>query len=141
MPAKSCKSLCKSVCKVCKWGTGVKRMLEITFPGHTPIHAECMTNRWPEQSCRHLKKFFCKGTLRQVFIRVYGLETQSVCWYFRPSFVNCCSSPLLSGSTIPPPPLPCVNKYIVCKGGGDVWGSGSQTDKHLPQSPFTAHLF
>ncbi len=41
------------------------------------------------------------------------------CWYFRPSFVNCCPSPLLSGSTLP---LPCVNKYTeytysVCKGG------------------------
>ncbi len=28
--------------------------------------------------CRHLKKFTCKGTLRQVFIRVYRLEIQSV---------------------------------------------------------------
>ncbi len=24
--------------------------------------------------CRHLNKFTCKGTLRQVFIRVYRLE-------------------------------------------------------------------
>ncbi len=35
------------------------------------------------------------------------------CWYFRPSFVNCCSSNLLSGSTLPPPHLPCLNKYTV----------------------------
>jgi hypothetical protein len=28
----------------------------------------------------------------------------------------------------------------VCKGGGGVWGSGPQTDKHLPQSPFTGHF-
>ncbi len=27
--------------------------------------------------CRHLKKLTCKGTLRQVFIRVYRLEIQS----------------------------------------------------------------
>ncbi len=34
------------------------------------------------------------------------------CWHFRPSFVNCCPSNLLSGST-PPPPLPCVKvQYI-----------------------------
>ncbi len=25
-------------------------------------------------------------------------------WYFRPSFVNCCPSNLLSGSISPPPP-------------------------------------
>jgi hypothetical protein len=37
-----------------------------------------------------------------------------------------------------------VNKYTlytysVCKGG--VWGSGPQTEKHLPQSPFTGEFF
>jgi hypothetical protein len=36
-------------------------------------------------------------------------------WYFRPSLVNCCSSPLLSGLTLPPPPFP----YTVCN-----WGEG-----------------
>jgi hypothetical protein len=44
------------------------------------------------------------------------------------------------------PPRPCVNKYTVytftvCKGGRGLWGSGSQTDKHLPQSPFTGQFF
>jgi len=46
------------------------------------------------------------------------------------------------------PPLSlceCVNKYTVymdevCKGGGEVWGCGPQTDKHLPQSPFTGQF-
>jgi hypothetical protein len=33
-----------------------------------------------------------------------------------------------------------VYTYTVCKGG--VWGSGTQqTDKHLPQSPFTGKYF
>ncbi len=32
--------------------------------------------------CRHLKKLTCKGTLRQVFIRVYRLEIQSVMLVF-----------------------------------------------------------
>jgi hypothetical protein len=32
-----------------------------------------------------------------------------------------------------------VYTYTVCEGGG-VWGSGPQTDKHLPQSPFTGQL-
>jgi hypothetical protein len=30
----------------------------------------------------HLKKLTCKGTLRQVFFRVYGLEIQSVMLVF-----------------------------------------------------------
>ncbi len=68
--------------------------------------------------CRHLKKLTCKGTLWQVFIRVYKLEIQSVILVFRPLF----------GSPVPPSHLPCVNKYTVymytvCKGGG-VWGFG-----------------
>ncbi len=99
--------------------------------------------------------------------------------YFRPSFVNCCTFNLLSGSTSPFPPLPCVNRYIVhkytmCKGRG-VRGSvgdhilqefntlyltrfrtykiatkpqtktqegwGPQTEKYMPQSPFTGQFF
>ncbi len=75
------------------------------------------------------KKLTCKGTLRQVFIRVivYRLENlrySQSCWYLRPSFLNCCPSNLLSGSTLPPLPFPCVNKYTVvytriqCVGGG-----------------------
>jgi hypothetical protein len=84
-----------------------------------------------------------------VFIRVYRLEIYQSCWYFRPSFVNCCSSNLLSASTSPPPPflmwiiiLFVRILYTVTKGrGGGVWGSGPQTDKHLPQSPFTGHFF
>ncbi len=48
-----------------------------------------------------------KGTLRQVFIRVYRLEIQSVVLVFQPSFVNCCPYKLLSGSTLLL--IPCVN--------------------------------
>ncbi len=48
----------------------------------------------------------------------------------------------------PPSPLPCVSKYTycihipytVCKRGGDVWGSGPRTDKHLPQRPFQVNF-
>ncbi len=78
------------------------------------------------------------------------------CWYFRPSFVNCCPSPLLSGSTLPSSPLFCVNKYTVykytvCKGRGEgmgFWASGRQTPaaKSLYRSiflrvPYTMFLF
>jgi hypothetical protein len=47
-------------------------------------------------------------------------------------------SNLLSGAT---PPLLCVNKYRYCLPGGGLWGSGPQTDKHLPQSPFTDKFY
>ncbi len=33
-------------------------------------------------NCRHLKKLTCKGTLRQVFIRVYRLEIPPVMLVF-----------------------------------------------------------
>ncbi len=46
--------------------------------------------------CRQLKIFTCKGTLRQVFIRVCRLKS---CWYFRPSGIALLSP--LSGSTPP----------------------------------------
>ncbi len=79
-----------------------------------------------------------KGTLRQVFTRVYRLEIQSVMLVFATQL--CCPSNLLSRSTVPP--LSCVKKYtrIQCV-KGRVWGSGPQKDKHLPQSPFTSHFF
>jgi hypothetical protein len=73
---------------------------------------------------RHLKKLTCKGTLWHVFIRVYRLEIQLVMLVFRPSFVNCCLSKLLSAwFNSPPFPLHCVKNYTaytdaVCKGGG-----------------------
>jgi hypothetical protein len=73
-----------------------------------------------------------RGTLRQVFISVYRLEIQSVMLVFSTQLWELL--PLWFNS---PPPPPCVNRYTVytytvCKGGG--WGSGPQTDKHLPQN-------
>ncbi len=69
------------------------------------------------------KKLTCKGTLRQVFIRVYRLEIQSVMLVlFRSSFVNCCLPELLIGS-IPPPHSLCVHVYNVYGVGGmGFWG-------------------
>jgi hypothetical protein len=81
---------------------------------------------------RYLTKFTCKGTLRQVFIRVYSLEIQSVILLFRPSFVNCCPSPLLWFNSPRYTPT-CVNKYTVytytvCRGGDmDFWPSDRYT--------------
>jgi hypothetical protein len=49
------------------------------------------------------KKMTCKGTLRQVFIRVYRLDLQSIMLVFSTSFVNYvyCPSDLLYGSPHP----------------------------------------
>ncbi len=58
----------------------------------------------------------CKRTLWQVFIRVYRLG---------PSFVNCCPSSLLSGSTLPSPPSLCQSTAytdsVWLRGGGGSW--------------------
>ncbi len=68
----------------------------------------------------------------------HGLINYIDCWYFRPSFVNCCHSDRISWFNSPP--LPWVNKYTLYT---YTWGGGygPQTDKHLPQSPFTCKFF
>ncbi len=66
--------------------------------GDTPEHG-LINYRDTKAKCRHLKILTCKGTLRQVFIRVYRLEIQSVMLVFS----TCCPSSLLSGSLSPPP--------------------------------------
>ncbi len=65
--------------------------------------------------CRHLKRSVCKGTLRQVFIRVYIVS----CVLYTFSHVGIFN-----------PALGSVNKYTVntytvcvCGGGGGLWGS------------------
>ncbi len=88
--------------------------------------------------CRHLKKL---TSIRRCLSEFIDWKYSQSSWYFRPSFVNHLTFSLVQLSA--PLPLPCVNKYTiftytVCKGRG---GSGPQTDKHLPQSPFTDQLF
>ncbi len=91
--------------------------------------------------CRHLKQLNCKGTLRQVIIRVYRLEIANfLCTFSHVGnlnaalrFVISCDapSPLLSSSTLHPSLLPCVNKYCIlytrirCVWGGSMgfWAS------------------
>ncbi len=88
--------------------------------------------------CRHLKKLICKGTLWQVFIRVYRLEIKSVMLVFRPSFVNCCPSNLFSGSTLALYPPPCLKVHytqIVC-GWEEIGGVGD----HILQEFNTLYL-
>ncbi len=59
------------------------------------------------------KKLTCKGTLQQMFIRVYRLEIQSVMLEFSTQICEMCPSHLPSGSTPHPSPLPCVKlQYI-----------------------------
>jgi hypothetical protein len=60
--------------------------------------------------CHHLKKSTWKETLRQVFIRVYRLEIQSVIGIFDPTLwtITPLTFPLVQVS-----PLPCVNTFTV----------------------------
>jgi hypothetical protein len=76
------------------------------------------------------KKLTCKGTLLQVFIRLYRLEIQSVMLVFSTQLWNCGPSNRLFGLTLPtspPPPVPYVNRKkmyarIQCVGGVGVIG-------------------
>ncbi len=107
--------------------------------------------------CHHLTKITCKGTLRQVFIRVYRLEIANfLCTFshvgiFNPALVSVffCVASLPFSLVQTHPPFPCMNKYsilytlIQCvRGGGGygLWGSVPQTDKHLSRNPFTGQF-
>jgi hypothetical protein len=65
--------------------------------------------------CRHLKKLTCEGTLWQVFIKVYRLETLSVMLVLSTQLSELLPLyPLFSGSSLP---LSCVKvnyKQTVC---------------------------
>ncbi len=92
-----------------------------------------------------------KGTLQQVFIKVYRLEKQSFMLVF--STQLCELLPFSLSLLFNPLPVPSVNNYSVyCSvytylhirfmqcARGDL-SSGLQTYKHLPQSPFTGKFF
>ncbi len=102
-----------------------------------------------EAKCLHLKKLKCKGTLRQVFIRVCRLVSQSVMlvvstqpWEVR----TVAPQPFSLVKLHPPPPSMCEQIYclhvycIKCVGGGGC-GSGPQTDKQLPQRTLYRSIF
>ncbi len=74
--------------------------------GHTLDHG-LINFTGTKTKCRHLKILTCKGTLRQVFIRVYRLEIESVMLVFSTQLRELTSpSHLLSVSTFPPYPFP-----------------------------------
>ncbi len=69
------------------------------------------------------KKITCKGTLRQVFIRVFRLEIQSVMLFFSTQLRELLPLSPSLWFISPSSPLPSVNKYTVytytmCKRGG-----------------------
>jgi hypothetical protein len=55
-----------------------KLILRYSFSVNHTVHHGLINYKDTKAKCRHLKKLTCKGTLRQVFIRVYRLEIQSV---------------------------------------------------------------
>ncbi len=72
------------------------------------------------------KKFPFKGTLRQVFLRVYRLEIQSVILVFSTQFCELLSFQPSLWFSSPPPPFPVwisiLNTRIQCVGGYGVPG-------------------
>jgi hypothetical protein len=68
-----------------------------------------INNIHTKAKCRHLKISTCKGTLRQVFIRVYRLEMQSVMLVFSTQLCELFPPNLLWFTPPPPHPLLCVN--------------------------------
>jgi hypothetical protein len=86
--------------------------------------------------CRHLKKFTCKGKLRQVFIRVYRLEIQSVMLLFSTKLCELLP-PSLWFSPSPSPTPSCTCTGTVCnEGDGE-----SQMDNSWCKVPLQVNFF
>ncbi len=85
--------------------------------------------------CRHLKKFTCKGTLRQVLFKVYRQEIQSVTLIFSTQLCELFPSHLLSGSTLANPSLPSLCEYSVLGGRYGVPGL-RQINTHATKSRY-----
>jgi hypothetical protein len=75
------------------------------------LNHELINYKDTKATCRYLKKLAGKGTLRQVFIRFYTLEVQSVMLVF--STQLCELLPLSPSLLSIPPPPPRVNKYTI----------------------------
>jgi hypothetical protein len=90
--------------------------------------------------CCYINKLTYKGTLRQVFIRVYRLEIQAVMLVFSTQLCELLPLSLLfSVLTLPPSPLPFTR--IQCARGGGVWGSEPQTDTPAAKSLYRSIFF
>jgi hypothetical protein len=86
--------------------------------------------------CRHLKILTCKGTLRQVFIRVFRY---SLSWLvFSTEFCELLYPPSLCEQV---PYRVLYTRIQFVRGGGTGMGSKHQRDKHLPQSPLKGKFF
>jgi hypothetical protein len=95
--------------------------------------------------CSLLKNLPVKGLCGRCLSEFIDWRYSQSCWYniYDPALWTIAP---LTLSLVQSPPLPCVNKcteytYTVCWGGGGIWDSGPQTNKHLPQSSFTGQIF
>jgi hypothetical protein len=114
----------------------------MALPGQGGYGGDGLIKLDTKAKCRYVKKLTCKGTLRQVIIRVFRLEIQSVMFVFRPSFMNYRPSNPLSGSTLPPP----ESKYRSPVYTDSVWhgrgwgGGGGRIDFYSrPYSAWVEH--
>jgi hypothetical protein len=66
-----------------------------------------------KEKCCHIKNWPVKRLCGRCLSDFIHWRYSQSCRYFRPCFANCCPSNLLSVSTLPPSPLPCVNIIIL----------------------------
>ncbi len=88
---------------------------------------------WTNKLSRHQskmsssKKMTVKGLCSRCLSEFIDWRYSQSCRYFRPNFVNCCTSNILSGSTLPPPRPPSLcqsTEYTDSAwqgGGGGCW--------------------
>ncbi len=103
-----------------------------------------INNTDTKAKCRHLKKWHLKGLCGRCLSKFIDRRYSQSCWYFRPSFVNCCPLPFSLSQLYPFPMWISIKytvyKYTVCKGGG-VWGSRPQTDNTCLKVPLQVNFF
>ncbi len=74
---------------------------KVRYSLHHPLHGD--TDLPAHHDGEDQGRFFCNSILLSDFI---AWRYSPSCWYFRPSFVNCCPSNLLFGSSSPAPSFP-----------------------------------
>ncbi len=77
--------------------------------------------------CRHKENWPVKVICGKCFTEFIGWRYSQSCWYYQHSFVTCCPSNLLSGSTLPPYPFHVwISILFTCTqyvgGGGEGFG-------------------
>ncbi len=74
--------------------------IELKGKWNGSLAVQCIDYIDIKAKCYHLKNLPVKGLCGRCLSEFADWRYSQSCWYFRPSFVNCCSSSLLSGSGV-----------------------------------------